>query len=48
MKQIAKLLSAKRLKTSSAPERDQLEVYAARKGMSLEAAEKWLAPNLDE
>ena len=28
--------------------RDQLEVYAGRKGMSLEAAEKWLAPNLED
>ncbi|MCG8599957.1 MAG: methionine synthase [Verrucomicrobiales bacterium] len=28
--------------------RDQLEAYAARKGMSLEEAEKWLAPNLAE
>ncbi len=27
-------------------EKDQLEAYAARKGMSLEDAEKWLAPNL--
>ncbi len=27
--------------------RDQLEAYAARKGMSLEEAEKWLAPNLE-
>lgn len=27
-------------------ERDQLEIYAARKGMTLEEAEKWLAPNL--
>lgn len=27
-------------------ERDQLEAYAARKGMALEEAEKWLAPNL--
>jgi 5-methyltetrahydrofolate--homocysteine methyltransferase len=27
--------------------RDQLEAYAARKGMTLEAAEKWLAPNLE-
>ncbi|MEM9281434.1 MAG: methionine synthase [Verrucomicrobiota bacterium] len=29
-------------------ERDQLENYAERKGMSLEEAEKWLAPNLAE
>jgi 5-methyltetrahydrofolate--homocysteine methyltransferase len=28
--------------------RDQLEDYAARKGMSLELAEKWLAPNLED
>jgi 5-methyltetrahydrofolate--homocysteine methyltransferase len=27
--------------------RDQLEEYAGRKGMSLEMAEKWLAPNLE-
>jgi len=27
--------------------RDQLEVYAGRKGMPLEVAEKWLAPNLE-
>ncbi|MBZ6074531.1 methionine synthase [Aeromonas schubertii] len=27
-------------------QRDQLEDYAARKGMSLEEAERWLAPNL--
>jgi len=27
--------------------RDQLEEYAGRKGMSLEVAEKWLAPNLE-
>ncbi len=27
--------------------RDQLEEYAGRKGMPLEAAEKWLAPNLE-
>jgi 5-methyltetrahydrofolate--homocysteine methyltransferase len=27
-------------------ERDQVEDYARRKGMSVEAAEKWLAPNL--
>ena len=26
--------------------RDQLESYAARKGMSLDEAERWLAPNL--
>ena len=32
---------------SAAPGRDQLEEYAARKGMSLEMAEKWLAPNLE-
>jgi 5-methyltetrahydrofolate--homocysteine methyltransferase len=29
-------------------ERDQLEDYASRKGMSIEEAEKWLAPNLAE
>jgi hypothetical protein len=46
MKLIAKPLPAKHL--SFAPGRDQLEVYAARKGMSLEAAEKWLAPNLED
>ena len=28
--------------------RDQLEAYAGRKGMSLEMAEKWLAPNLED
>jgi 5-methyltetrahydrofolate--homocysteine methyltransferase len=27
--------------------RDQLEDYAARRGVSLEAAERWLRPNLD-
>ena len=27
-------------------EREQLEDYAARKGMTMEEAEKWLAPNL--
>lgn len=27
--------------------RDQLEAYAARKGMTLEEAERWLAPNLE-
>ena len=27
-------------------ERDQLEDYSNRKGISLEEAEKWLAPNL--
>ena len=26
--------------------RDQLEDYARRKGMTLEEAERWLAPNL--
>jgi 5-methyltetrahydrofolate--homocysteine methyltransferase len=26
--------------------RDQLEDYAARKGMTIEEAERWLAPNL--
>jgi len=26
--------------------RDQLEDYAARKGVSIEQAEKWLSPNL--
>jgi len=46
MKLIAKNLTAKKL--GSAPGRDQLEVYAGRKGMSLEAAEKWLAPNLED
>ena len=45
MKLIARKLTAKKL--SSAPGRDQLEVYAGRKGMSLEMAEKWLAPTLD-
>ncbi|MBU2977991.1 methionine synthase [Alteromonas sp. C1M14] len=29
-------------------QRDQLEDYAKRKGWSLEEAEKWLAPNLDD
>jgi 5-methyltetrahydrofolate--homocysteine methyltransferase len=28
--------------------RDQLQDYAARKNMSLELAEKWLAPNLED
>ncbi len=28
-------------------QRDQLEDYAKRKGMSIEVAEKWLSPNLD-
>jgi 5-methyltetrahydrofolate--homocysteine methyltransferase len=27
-------------------DRDQVEDYAARKGISLEDAERWLAPNL--
>jgi 5-methyltetrahydrofolate--homocysteine methyltransferase len=27
-------------------DRDQLESYAQRKGMSIEEAEKWLSPNL--
>ena len=27
--------------------RDQLEEYAGRKGMPLDVAEKWLAPNLE-
>ncbi len=27
-------------------DRDQLESYAARKGLSIADAEKWLAPNL--
>ena len=27
-------------------DRDQLESYAARKGMTVAEAEKWLAPNL--
>lgn len=27
-------------------EKDQLEDYAKRKGMTIEQAEKWLAPNL--
>ena len=27
-------------------ERDQVESYAARKGMALSEAERWLAPNL--
>jgi hypothetical protein len=27
--------------------RDQLEEYAARRGMSLQEAERWLRPNLD-
>jgi len=42
MKLIAKPLRAKQLSEAL-----QLEEYAARKGMSLEAAEKWLAPNLE-
>jgi len=46
MKLNAKNLTAKKL--SSAPGLDLLEVYAERKGMSLEAAEKWLAPNLED
>jgi 5-methyltetrahydrofolate--homocysteine methyltransferase len=28
-------------------ERDQVESYAARKGMDLATAERWLAPNLN-
>jgi 5-methyltetrahydrofolate--homocysteine methyltransferase len=28
--------------------RDQLEEYAARKGMDIETAARWLAPNLDD
>ncbi len=46
MKLNAKQLTAKSLR--AAPARDQLEEYAARKGMSLEMAEKWLAPNLED
>jgi len=45
MKLKAKQLTAKPLR--EAPGRDQLEEYAARKGMSIEMAEKWLAPNLE-
>ncbi len=45
MKLKAKWLTAKQLR--EAPGRDQLENYAARKGISLEMAEKWLAPNLE-
>ncbi len=46
MKLKAKWLPAKKL--SAAPGRDQLEDYAGRMGMSLELAEKWLAPNLED
>jgi hypothetical protein len=46
MKLKAKQLTAKSLR--EAPGRDQLEEYAGRKGMSLELAEKWLAPNLED
>ena len=46
MKLKAKQLPAKKL--SEAPGRDQLEAYAARKGMSMEMTEKWLAPCLEE
>jgi len=46
MKLTAKPLTAKNL--SEALGRDQLEVYAGRKGMGLEMAEKWLAPNLED
>ncbi len=43
MKLIAKPLPAKKL-----CEALQLEEYAGRKGISLEVAEKWLAPNLED
>jgi hypothetical protein len=46
MKLKAKWQTAKQLR--EAPGRDQLEDYAARKGMTLELAEKWLAPNLED
>jgi hypothetical protein len=46
MKLRPKNLTAKKL--GSAPGQDQLEAYAGRKGMSLEMAEKWLAPNLED
>jgi hypothetical protein len=46
MKLKANWLTAKQLR--EAPGRDQLEDYAARKDMSLETAEKWLAPNLED
>jgi hypothetical protein len=46
MKLIAKRPPAKKL--NEALGRDQLEDYAGRKGMSLELAEKWLAPNLED
>ncbi len=42
MKRIAKPLRAKKLSEAL-----QLEEYAGRKGMSVELAEKWLAPNLE-
>jgi hypothetical protein len=45
MKLKAKQLTAKSLREAHG--RDQLEDYAGRKGMSLEMAEKWLAPNLE-
>ena len=44
MKLNAKRLAAKQL--CAAP--DQLEDFAGRKGMSLEMAEKWVAPNLED
>lgn len=40
-------LKAKRLPAKKLNEALQLEEYAGRKGMSLEQAEKWLAPNLE-
>lgn len=42
MKLKAKRPTAKKLSVAL-----QLEDYAGRKGMSLEMAEKWLAPNLE-
>jgi hypothetical protein len=46
MKLKAKWLTAKQLR--EAPGRNQLEEYAGRKGMILELAEKWFAPNLED
>jgi len=41
-------LNAKPLPAKKLSEALQLEDYAGRKGMSLEMAEKWLAPNLED
>lgn len=46
MKLRVKQLPAKEL--SEAPGRDQMEAYSGRKGRSVDVAEKWPAPNLED